>query len=96
MEALNQKLAAEIKEREEVKEQLSASQRRFAGILEIANDAIISLDENQKIILFNQGAERIFGYQGEEVLGKSSGFAFARAAFSPQHQDHILKFTNAP
>lgn len=95
LEALNLKLAAEIKEREQVKEQLSASQRRFAGILEIANDAIISLDENQKIILFNQGAERIFGYQGEEVLGKSLDLLLPER-FLPQHQDHILKFTNAP
>jgi two-component system sensor histidine kinase/response regulator len=36
------------------------SQARFAGILDNANEAIISIDEKQKITLFNHAAEQIF------------------------------------
>ena len=50
---------------------LQLSQARFAGIVEIADDAIISVDANQKIILFNQGAERIFGWTVAEAIGQS-------------------------
>ncbi|HEX6965258.1 MAG TPA: ATP-binding protein [Gemmatimonadaceae bacterium] len=41
-----------------------------ASIIAISSDAIISVDASQHIILFNHGAERIFGYTAAEVLGK--------------------------
>lgn len=44
---------------------------RLNSILAIANEAIIATDENSNIILFNAGAETIFGYQSEELIGQS-------------------------
>jgi len=41
----------------------------YRGIIAISSDAIICVDRAQKIILFNHGAERIFGYAREEALG---------------------------
>ena len=51
-------------------EDLSESEARFLGILENASDAIVSVDENQKITQFNKEAEWVFGYSAEEVLGQ--------------------------
>lgn len=68
LKELNETLENLVAERTE---SLQKSQALFAGILEIANDAIISVDSNQYITLFNQGAENIFGYKTEEVLGQS-------------------------
>jgi formate hydrogenlyase transcriptional activator len=44
-------------------------ERLLAGILDIAEDAVISIDSNRHIVLFNQGAEKVFGYTRAEVLG---------------------------
>jgi PAS domain S-box-containing protein len=46
------------------------SQRRFAGILNSADDAIVSVDDEGSILLFNRGAERIFGRLADDVLGR--------------------------
>ncbi len=50
---------------------LQASEKRFRAILDTATDAILSIDEDNRIILFNNAAERIFGYNRGEILGKS-------------------------
>ena len=48
---------------------LNATQQ-IASIVESSDDAIVSKDLNGVIINWNQGAERIFGYTAEEVVGK--------------------------
>jgi PAS domain S-box-containing protein len=48
---------------------LRASEAKFSGILEIAADAIISVDDRQRIVHFNLGAERIFGWTAAEAVG---------------------------
>lgn len=42
----------------------------FRRILSIADDAILSVDEAHRIILFNEGAEKIFGWREDEIVGK--------------------------
>ena len=46
------------------------SEARLARLLDIADDAIVSADSRHRITLFNKGAERIFGFTAEEVLGR--------------------------
>lgn len=60
----------DITRRVQDREAVRISEARLAGILDIADDAIISVDEAHRITLFNQGAEKLFGYLAEEVIGK--------------------------
>lgn len=69
-------------------------QTLFVNIVNIASEAIISVDEAQEIILFNQGAEKIFGYTSNEIIGEPLDKLLpVRAAL--QHRDHIAEFADA-
>src|SRR5262245_19732008 len=67
------------------------SEARLAGILEIAGDAIVSIDANQRITLFNGAAERLFGYSRGEMLGRSIELLIP-ARFRAVHCKHIERF----
>ena len=75
-------------------EALRASEFRLASIVDIAADAIISVDEDQVITLFNQGAERIFGYQASEVIGQPLDLLLPRDVHAA-HREHIRQFSRS-
>lgn len=72
-------------------ENLEASEAKFAGVINTAHDAIISVDEQQRITLFNQGATRIFGYEEAEVMGQPLNLLLPDR-LQAQHNQHIVKF----
>ncbi len=80
--------------RSQAEEERTESQARFAGILDNANEAIISIDENQHITLFNHAAEKTFGYQASEILGQSFNLLIPQR-FSASHHQHINDFSTA-
>jgi len=50
---------------------LKSSEKKFRTILDTATDAIISVNSEHKIVVFNNAAQRIFGYSRDEVMGKN-------------------------
>jgi PAS domain S-box-containing protein len=53
-------------------EERQAAADRFRKVLELAGDGIVAIDEDQRISLFNSGAEKIFGYETSEVVGATT------------------------
>jgi PAS domain S-box-containing protein len=76
-------------------EALRSSEARFSGIVELASDAIISVDEGQRIVVFNQGAASIFGYRPEEILGRPLDLLLPPHA-RHAHKGHIETFHRSP
>lgn len=64
---------------------------RFEQIVGIADDAIISVDANQLVCLFNDGAERVFGYSKDEVIGQHLNMLIP-GRFQDAHIKHIQSF----
>ena len=83
----------DITERKRTEIALQASEAKFAGILAIAGDAIISIDANHQITLFNEAAERLFGYLRAEILGQPIDLLIP-TRFRAAHQLHILRFAS--
>jgi PAS domain S-box-containing protein len=63
-------ISRQLQERERLDAERRAADTMLAGILAIAADAIITVDEHHRIIHFNKGAEEIFGWPAAEALGK--------------------------
>lgn len=70
---------------------LLSSSDPLARILDLADDAIISIDSRHRIILFNQGAERIFGYSAQDVSGQSLDILLPDH-LAETHRRHIHNF----
>jgi PAS domain S-box-containing protein len=67
------------------------AEAKLAGIISIAADAIISIDDQHIITLFNDGAEQIFGYTRSEVIGQSLGILLPDR-FRHGHEQHVHRF----
>ena len=77
--------------REEAEAQLLVSQLRLEGIIESAMDAIITVDEDQRVVLFNRAAEQMFGCTSREAIGQPLD-RFLPAQFREAHRHHVQMF----
>jgi len=81
----------DISERKLAQETLRQSQAQLAGVIGSAMDAIITVGEDHRIVLFNSAAERMFLYPSEEAIGQSLD-RFIPKRFRPSHREHIAEF----
>jgi PAS domain S-box-containing protein len=92
--ALGGQLGSLLK-RIQAEEREFAVQRRIADLLETAAEAIVSVDSQQRIVVFNRAAEQTFGYSAAEVLGKPLD-ALLPSASRARHADMIAAFAKSP
>src|SRR5439155_16613544 len=83
-----------LAERQRLDEARRASDAMFAGILAIAADAVVTVDDAHRIIHFNRGAEEIFGWTSGEALGQSLSTLLPER-FRPRHDAFIDEFARS-
>jgi diguanylate cyclase (GGDEF)-like protein/PAS domain S-box-containing protein len=66
-------------------------QAQLTGIIDSAMDAILMADAEQRIVLFNPAAERMFGRKAADVLGTPIDVLLPQR-FQARHTDHIRAF----
>jgi len=60
----------DITEKKGAEEAIRKSEERHRSVTQSSNDAIILMDSDWRIISWNRGAENIFGYSEEKILGQ--------------------------
>lgn len=63
----------------------------LAGVLDSAMDGIVTVDDEQRIVLYNRAAERIFGWPAEQIFGQPLG-KLIPADLRAVHREHIRRF----
>ena len=58
-------------ERKQAADDLQKAEMRFRSVAQTAPDAILSIDHKGTVLFWNGGAENIFGYAEDEMLGES-------------------------
>jgi len=69
-------VALEITARKLAEDALRLSEAKFHGIVSASADAIVSVDKDMRITVFNGGAENLYGYTRAEVIGKPADILF--------------------
>ena len=77
-------IARDITARKQDIRRLRESEARLRSIVDAAVDGIIVIDAYGVVEAFNPGAERLFGYQAAEILGRSVNVLMP----SPYHEEH--------
>jgi len=85
------KVARDITARRRSEQALSEAQARLAAIVDSAMDAVVTVDESQRVVLFNRAAEQVFGVRRDEALGAPLD-RFLPARFRGAHHGHIQNF----
>jgi PAS domain S-box-containing protein len=86
-----QSFVRDITKRKQLEDELRFAEAKASGVVAISADAIISIDESQRITLFNSGAETIFGYSKAEVIGASLDMLIPKR-LRARHRRHVEQF----
>ena len=67
----------------------------FARIVDLATDAIVTVDDNFRIVQFNHGATTIFGYGADEAIGAPLDLLLPERA-RDDHARYMERFATSP
>ncbi len=86
------RLRAEISRRTDAERNLDDANARLQVLIDTANDAVITIDEQSLIIDWNNAAQRIFGWTRHEAIGVALTTLIIPTAHRAQHDGGIAKF----
>ncbi len=86
---------AQARARERESQARIKAEGRFRELLEAAPDAIVEVDQDGRMVLANESAERIFGYRREEMLGQSVEMLLP-GGIAGRHREHRKRYLAEP
>jgi diguanylate cyclase (GGDEF)-like protein/PAS domain S-box-containing protein len=85
----------EITTKMQLTHELEVSTSRFRSVVDAAYDAIITIDQQHCITLFNRAAENLFGYSAEEMLGQPITTLLPER-YRGNHSQYVHQFARSP
>lgn len=86
-------LQQELRRAHEALAESRKTEQLLAGLVESAMDAIIAVDDSQRIVLFNPAAESMFGLAAAEVIGLPVETLIPEK-LRPRHAQHVGQFAS--
>lgn len=83
-------IVRDISERKETEEALRSERALLRAVVETAVDAILTIDEQGSIKTLNSAAERLFGYERDELIGRNVNILMPE----PFHTEHDSYLSN--
>ena len=84
-----------MSERTTLTPEFQIGEAALASILAVSVDAIVAMDESQRIVFFNRGAEDVFGWTAEEVIGQRIEMLIPPAK-RQDHERQVRDFGRGP
>jgi PAS domain S-box-containing protein len=81
----------DISDRKRAEQELVSHQAQLEGIISSAMDAIITVDEGERVVVFNQAAESMFRCQAADAIGQPFD-RFIPKRFRQAHHGHMSNF----
>ena len=85
------KLTRDISDRTKAGKAILESRRRMEAIVQSAMDAVITIDEQQTVVLFNPAAEKMFGLSADRILGEPVTRLIPEQ-FRTYHDEYVRRF----
>jgi PAS domain S-box-containing protein len=91
-EDLEQKIAARTRELLDSMRMAQGSQAKLQAIVDTALDAVVRMDRQGRIVGWNAQAEKIFGWKGEEVLGRDLSECIVPERHRAAHRNGLARY----
>ena len=86
-------ILAELIERHRVEKDLRHREAMLHDLIQVTQEAVISIDQHGCIVLFNPAAENMFGYRLSEVQGKKVNILMPEP-YASEHDGYIERYAN--
>jgi len=84
-------LATEIAERKRAEDELVRGQAWLRSLIDTTQDAVLSINREGRVVLFNPAAERVFGYSRAEIVGRKVNELMGEP-YATEHDGYIERY----
>lgn len=83
--------ALDITELRQAQEEIKRNAEWLKSVIATTQDAVMSIDRQARVVLFNPAAEKMFGYASNEIVGKKVNILMADP-YASEHDEYIARY----